>query len=510
VDSLAEPRAVRRAVRLGLGLAVVLGLVRASAFLVYAWATLPTPLEAHFLEAKMVHLAWRVRAGLPLYPDWRGFPYVSNFYSPGYFLLVGGIGRAAGAGLDDLFFIGRGVTFASALLTTAALGWLVGRRHGRWAGLSASLVSLGATPMIGFAVMARPDLLAELLGLAGFVLSGRRPRRLCAAGCGLLVAAALTKQTAGVFLVARAIALCASGRKGRAAAVLVGGLGLLGAVVAAVSLLGEPNFLPSLLGEGGTPFDVATWGMIARGVASLCPDLVAFAIIGLAFWNRRRPRDVDAIVLTTLLLATCVATAGKKGAAFNYLLNLRIVEAMAVGALWDAARSAAPRARAPLAAAACLGALSLVPGTVNATARALSARRLAIARQGPVGRAEEAVRREAMRAAEAPGALLLTDSGLIDIHQKEATACGDPFLFRVLVETGQVVPVEMERRIEAEGYDAIVTTKDLNAPDYATFAFGLPMSLVERARRHYVLAGRRADLFFYARRGSGTDDRRPR
>ncbi len=194
---------MRRAIRLGLGLMVLLGLVRATAFLVYACATLPTPFEAHFLEAKMVHLAWRVRAGLPLYPDWRGFPYVSNFYSPCYFLLVGGLGRAAGAGLDGLFFIGRGVTFAAALLTTAVLGGAVGRRHGRWAGLAAAAVSLGATPMIGFAVMVRSDLMAELLGLVGFLLSGRRSRRWCAAGCGLLVAAALTKQTAGVFLLAR-------------------------------------------------------------------------------------------------------------------------------------------------------------------------------------------------------------------------------------------------------------------------------------------------------------------
>ncbi len=160
--------------------------------------------------------------------------------------------------------------------------------------------------------------------------------------------------------------------------------------------------------------------------------------------------------------------------------------------------------------AACLGALSLVPGTVNATARALSARRLAIARQGPDGRADEAVRRRAIRAAESPGSRLLTDSGLIDIHQKEATAFGDPFLFRVLVETGQVVPAEMERRIESEDYDVIITSKDLNAPDYADFAFGLPMPLVERARRHYVLTEARADLFFYARRGSGADDRRAR
>ncbi len=52
-------------------------------------ATLPAPFEAHALEAKLVHLAWRVQAGLPLYPDWRDYPHVCNFYSP-YFLLVAG------------------------------------------------------------------------------------------------------------------------------------------------------------------------------------------------------------------------------------------------------------------------------------------------------------------------------------------------------------------------------------------------------------------------------------
>ncbi len=151
--------------------------------------------------------------GLPLYPDWRAYPHVCNFYGPCYFLLVGGLGRAAGAGLDGLFFIGRGVTFAAALLTTAVLGGAVGRRHGPWAGLAAAAVSLGATPMIGFAVMVRSDLMAELLGLVGFLLSGRRSRGWCAVGCLLLVLAALTKQTAGVFLLARALALYASGRR---------------------------------------------------------------------------------------------------------------------------------------------------------------------------------------------------------------------------------------------------------------------------------------------------------
>src|SRR5690242_5748800 len=87
----------RRTVRLLLGLLAFEGAARAVGYLAYALFTIPISYEIWYLEPKMVHLAWRVQAGVGLYPDWTAYPHVANFFGPVYFGLVGLLGRAAGA-----------------------------------------------------------------------------------------------------------------------------------------------------------------------------------------------------------------------------------------------------------------------------------------------------------------------------------------------------------------------------------------------------------------------------
>ena len=108
----------------------LLAAARAAGYLVYAWEHLTTPREVRELESKLVHLAWRVQAGVCLYPAWQDYPHVTNFFSPGYFLVVGLIGRLTGAGLQELFVIGRAITVACALATAVVTGWVVCRSDG--------------------------------------------------------------------------------------------------------------------------------------------------------------------------------------------------------------------------------------------------------------------------------------------------------------------------------------------------------------------------------------------
>src|SRR5207249_3583997 len=140
----------------------ILVLVRAAGYLVYVYEQLPTPREVGDLESKLVHLAWRVQAGARLYPRWRDYPYVTNFFSPAYFVVVGLIGLLRDARLQELFVIGRAVTVACAVATAIVVGWVVGRTSGVGAGTVGAIASLGAAPMIGAALMARPDTMAEL------------------------------------------------------------------------------------------------------------------------------------------------------------------------------------------------------------------------------------------------------------------------------------------------------------------------------------------------------------
>ena len=60
------------------------------------------------------------------------------------------------------------------------------------------------------------------------------------------------------------------------------------------------------------------------------------------------------------------------------------------------------------------------------------------------------------------------------------------------------------QRMDSEDFDWIVTTKDLADPSYRTYEFGLPMPMVEAARRHTTPAGVQAGLFLYRPRGTPT------
>ena len=107
-----------RVVRTCLCSGCALVLARAAGYLVNVCEHLTTPREVGELESKLVHLAWRVQAGSrALYPAWSDYPHVTNFFSPGYFLVVGLIGSLTGAGLQELFVIGRAVTVACGLTT---------------------------------------------------------------------------------------------------------------------------------------------------------------------------------------------------------------------------------------------------------------------------------------------------------------------------------------------------------------------------------------------------------
>ncbi len=111
--------------------------------------------------------------------------------------------------------------------------------------------------------------------------------------------------------------------------------------------------------------------------------------------------------------------------------------------------------------------------------------------------------RDAGRAAADPAARMLTDSGFIDAHAGDRAVFGDPWLFRMLVDTGRIRPRVVLERIDSGYYETIITTADFRLPAYESNAFGLPMALVERLRDRYELVRSGDGLFVYRRRGSG-------
>jgi hypothetical protein len=491
---------------MAVALAVVAG--RAVLFGVYAWSRFFTPTEAFHLESKMVHLAWRVAHGVRFYPDWQAYPHVANFFGPLYFGLVGLVGGVLNSSIEGLFTVGRAVTVGSVVAAAGLTFAALRSRYGTTAALLGALLGGSAGPLFGFGLMVRPDAFSDLLGLAGFlVLAGLRPRPagvapgrsgLVVAGV-LLVAAVLAKQTTAVYALAGALALALDGHPRRALGWLAAVLGTLAAIVAAVTLLYEPNFGPSLMAEGKTPWDLAGWSYSMWRLMILDPEFPVLIVAGVGLWLTAPRREVWPLALAFVLIGSAVVTLAKLGSDMNYFLGVRHVAAWAgatmLHAATDAAASARRRGVALLAGVALLG--SLYTSMAHSLMQAEVAYYSESFHDSRQGLALQALYRQVFQVAENPRLKLLTDSGFIDIRQGDRTVYGDPWLFRMLVETGQIQPETMRRWVEDEAYDQVITTKPLDDPTYETYDFGLPMPLVEAARRHYVLVKQDAGLFFY-------------
>jgi hypothetical protein len=226
------------------------------------------------------------------------------------------------------------------------------------------------------------------------------------------------------------------------------------------------------------------------------------AVLGLGFWTSKGGRDVPLATLAVVLLAGSIVSSAKVGSDQNYFLGLRLVSAMAGGALWSAAARAAHagpsgRGRGVLAGLMVLVSVSLVPGLNHLLANVRGAQQMRAFEKGP-GRASIAQLRRVFRLAADPSVDLLTDSGLVALHQGPRATFIDPWLFRNLVIQGDLDPIEVRERIENGSYDSIITTHDLKAPSYPDYPFGLPPELALAARDRYAFAGNAPGLFIYA------------
>ena len=484
-------------------LLIIIGVIRAVCYFGYAAAYLPSPLESYFLEAKMVLLAYRAEVGITLYPDWLHYPHVANFFGPVYFILVGLIGRLAHADIPGLFGIGRSVSFGAGLLTSLVVGMVIGRRYGSLTGMAGGIVSLGTMSMIGFSVMCRPDLCAELLATLGFFLASKSMPWTRVLGGAFLVLAMLTKQTTVVFLMASVLGWICVGQWRTGLLLGLGAALALGGVVGGVTWLVEPNFAGALLGESQTPWDLKSFHSTFTRVILKGIDSLYFPLVGIALWLTRATgrRDPRWAVLGILIVLFSVVTSAKRGADTNYYLSMRVVEGLAVGSLWHAWSISQSWFRSMLlATTALVGCLALALSTYSFYQQTSFAWRAAKVLNGSYGRGLVTINREMTALTADPQSRVLTDSGLFDLYARENAVFGDPWLFRMLTDTGRIDPVVLRNRIDAQYYDLVVTTSELHQPKYDFYEFGLPKTLADRVRARYVFSGTRGELFVYRRR----------
>jgi hypothetical protein len=456
-----------------------------------------SPFDAHYLESAMVHFAWRVQHGIRLYPDWESYPHVANFFSPLSFLIIGLIGRAIGTDFRGLYLVGRGVSIVSVVATSIVLGVVLKRRYGLPAAFFGILLSLGACPLYAAGVMTRPDALAEFLGTTGFFLAEGRSRSTGIAAGLTLCLAAMTKQTTLVYFGAAAVSLCLKGQWRRALILTAGVTTTILVTVAVVQRLIEPNLVRSLLGESRTPRTLEAWWATVSTVVSIDPELFVLAAAGVFLWITDCKREYSLAALALVILTAELLIAAKRGSAPNYFLGACYVSALAGGAFWFemTQTNARPKAWQLFAAVGVGAGLMLSTKAVNVYL-AVSIRGV----QGAYASGSVDFAKRVWRAAESSKERLLTDDGEIDIRRGDNTVFADPWLFRLMVQEGQIDPRRMRRMISEQYYDRIITRKNLFSQDYLSFDRGLPVTLVEEARLHYEPTGERDGLFFYGRR----------
>lgn len=473
-------------VRLLVGALLGVALVRAVLFAVYAAAAVAAPYPFYYAEGANVHLAWRVEHGLPLYPDENAYPFTLNYMGPAYYAAVGLVGRWLHADIPALFVIGRLLTVASGLALAALVYLYLARRLGPIPALTGGLLALGSGPMVGFGVMVRPDAVADVLGLAGFLLAGSTGGLGLCGGAVFLALACLTKQTAGVYVLATVAALLATSPPAkRRAALLVGAtVALVLAAAFAARLAGEPRMLAGLLAQGQIGFSGEQLAGIFALLHQRSPELLWFSLLGLGLWLGRRWRNLPLAALAISVLIVGLVTAAKKGSDLNYFLSLRAVAAMGAATLCQAVLLEAVNMRR--AAALVLVSLAITVPSSLAMGRAAidqieSARQLRL----PDGQGELAARAEAIRLASDPQHPILTDCDNLAVYQATDVPLLDPYLFRLRVETGRIDPAPLVQRIARRQFAALILSAD-PAIDYPEpFVWTLPRPVAAAIAAHY-------------------------
>src|SRR5690606_2175440 len=102
-----------------------------------------------------------------------------------------------------------------------------------------------------------------------------------------------------------------------------------------------------------------------------------------------------------------------------------------------------------------------------------------------------------MRLAADPKFPFLTDCGEIALRQHERAPFWDPWLFHMLVETGQIKPYRLSELIAKNHFRMILLTSDVRDPNSSRLPMSLPEPLAEQVRRRYIFADHRAGLFVY-------------
>ncbi len=240
------------------------------------------PLELEWMEGGVLHQAHRFANGEPLYPP-PGRDFVPFLYTPGFAVVLGGLGKVFGVS----FVLGRLISIVSAV----AIGWAIWRavaladKPPEHRIAAVGLFAAGYVFTFRWLDLARPDTLAMALCVWALVLlRDSRGSHKTAVLAGVLMALSFwTKQTAATFVIASGIGALIVGPRQLPAyaltiAVIDGGGVLLGNALTEGRLWHYIYELHQTHAFNDERFEKKTWGMFVHAG----PFVVLAVIVGLA------------------------------------------------------------------------------------------------------------------------------------------------------------------------------------------------------------------------------------
>lgn len=480
------------------------------------------PDDCHFLEssiARLIDIA--ARPDERLYPDPAAFPHLNNVFAPGYFDLVARWRRSMTGDETLTVFLGRTVTLIANLLLAVTLLVIVAWRLGFGAGLFAAATWGASLTLIGFGVMVRPDLLATLLGLAGFLLASSRRGTLNAIGVITIITAALVKQTSLLFLGAAALAHWRGGRRAQAIGLIIGGLGGLALAVHRVDRSVHPGVAAAFLFESGTPFHPKQFLEIFIRALVRTPEL--FLLIAWSWWSLRPskpgwPAPAEASATpevraeresvrefagiaqagATIAALAAILTIGKIGSDMNYLLPLAATAPLVAGLL-AASIGRDPVARSAVRPAGWPTLIALAVAWLMGAAQQWNA--VQAVREVVSDERHKEMRTQfnglQSRMRDVRG-FVLTDHPRLAMTLGARSAIRDPWLYRQLVEDGRLSADPVLQRIRKAEFEYVI----VGHPPGVDAPFALPTRVSKVIPDHYQFAFAAGGLQVWARKGA--------
>jgi hypothetical protein len=306
------------------------------------WICLAGSLEVRGVEVNVVFTIQKALRGVPVYTDPADLPFDFTEYSPWYYLVCAGLGKAFGVSSGDparVLLLARGVSLLITVLTAALSFYLMRAILGVQPSLAVAACAFALAATSPWQFLARPDALMGLLMLASYTAAlassrspGRRAYALLLLASLLACAAAFTKQNGAQAVVILLTYLLFTGQFRRFVFTLMATAVIAGTIYQA-SVWVWPSLFTNISGvvqEGiSLPNAFAkTYGVFFSNFAFP----LGLVICALLRWARPGRDDREAFFLVSLpfLFLFATGTGLKIASAENYYNDFLIIGSAAI------------------------------------------------------------------------------------------------------------------------------------------------------------------------------------